>query len=186
MKIGITNLLKMCSRSIPRHCASCRQFLPRLCFHRYVSVCSQEEVVLMSLLPMMHWNSLYRAPPGPGPLQTWGIGTPGPAPASDIWWPSLETCSNLFIGPHCTAPLPVVLIFGDHQSTFDWQSGGTLEQGNVFTSICHSVHGGGGLPDRDTPGQRPPWTVKSGRYTSLPFTCTQELESLVSNCCIAK
>ena len=22
-------------------------------------------------------------------------------PTSDIWWPSLETCSNFFIGPHC-------------------------------------------------------------------------------------
>ena len=45
-----------------------------------------------------------------GPSWPWtppdmGHGTPGPAPASDIWWPSLETCSNLFIGPHCTAPL---------------------------------------------------------------------------------
>ena len=43
------------------------------------------------------------------PIQIWDKGplTPAPAlapPTSDIWWPSLETYSNLFIGPHCTAP----------------------------------------------------------------------------------
>ena len=28
-----------------------------------------------------------------------------PSPASDIWWPRLETCSNWFTwGPHCTGP----------------------------------------------------------------------------------
>ena len=53
----------------------------------------------------------------------------------------------------------------------------SLGQCNIFTSICHSVHGGGGLPhrdplNRDAPGQRPPQTetiprtVKSGRYAS--------------------
>ena len=58
----------------------------------------------------------------------------------------VQTCSlDLTVQP----PSKVVLTFGDHQSTFDWQSGGTLGQGNVFTSICHSVQGGGGLPDRD-------------------------------------
>ena len=50
------------------------------------------------------------------PLQTWGMRTLGSHPemghgdshlASDIWWPSLETCSNLFIGPHCSgSPSP--------------------------------------------------------------------------------
>ena len=62
----------------------------------------------------------------------------------------------------------------------------SLGQGNVFTGMCQSVHGGGGLPpDRDPPwtetgpGQRSPWTetpptprrrppcaAKSGRYAS--------------------
>ena len=28
------------------------------------------------------------------------------SPASDIWWPSLESCSNVFIGPHCKVPPP--------------------------------------------------------------------------------
>ena len=35
-------------------------------------------------VPMMHWTSLYRVPRTP-------------CPASDIWWSSLETCSNLLI-----------------------------------------------------------------------------------------
>ena len=39
-----------------------------------------------------------------------------------------------------------------------------LRQGNVFTPVCHSVHGGGGClaeappPRADTPGQTAPWT----------------------------
>ena len=66
-------------------------------------------------LPMMHWTSLYRAPTGnPSPALHLDMGpdctgaTHGTSlyrclissyPA-DIWWPSLETCSNLFIlGP---------------------------------------------------------------------------------------
>ena len=41
-------------------------------------------------------------------------------PASDIWWPSLETCSNLFHGPDCTGRLPV-LTSGGHWGMFGWQ-----------------------------------------------------------------
>ena len=65
----------------------------------------------MWLLPMMHWVSLYRLP-GPVP-QTSDMGPPWSQPhqpppqhqswdpqphpsVSGIWWPSLETCSNLF------------------------------------------------------------------------------------------
>ena len=44
-----------------------------------------------------------------GPPPDLGPRGPSPNPASDIWWPSLETCSNLFIGPHCTGPLLRVL-----------------------------------------------------------------------------
>ena len=38
-----------------------------------------------------------------------------------------------------------------------------LLESDVFRPVCHSLHGGGGLPnrdtlDRDTPGQRHPWT----------------------------
>ena len=69
-------------------------------------------------LPMMHWTSLYRTP---NPLQTWDMGTPSlphgdplsQSPASDIWWPSLETFSNVFIVPHCTDP-PLVLTSGGY------------------------------------------------------------------------
>ena len=32
----------------------------------------------------------------------------------------------------------------------------SLGQGNIFTGACLSTVGGGGLPDRDPPGQRPP------------------------------
>ena len=34
--------------------------------------------------------------------------------ASGIWWPSLEACSNLFIGPHFIGPLPLVLTSDGH------------------------------------------------------------------------
>ena len=53
--------------------------------------------------------------PGSHQLQRWDLGPPasGPGPllsptwrrdpsASDIWQPPLETCSNLFIWPHCS------------------------------------------------------------------------------------
>ena len=43
---------------------------------------------------MGHGDPLHLPQPWPQP------------PASDIWWPSLETSSSLFIGPHCTAPSP--------------------------------------------------------------------------------
>ena len=44
------------------------------------------------------------------------------APASDIWWPSLEICSNLFTGPHYTGPLlPPVLTSGGYWSMYGWQ-----------------------------------------------------------------
>ena len=32
------------------------------------------------------------------------MGHKDPGPTSDIWWPSLENCSEVFIGPHCTGP----------------------------------------------------------------------------------
>ena len=36
-------------------------------------------------------------PHGPSPLQTWNLTKQGASsPARDIWWSSLETCSNLF------------------------------------------------------------------------------------------
>ena len=41
---------------------------------------------------MVHWASLYTAPPFSSDMMPHWTGTP----ASDIWWPSLENCSNLF------------------------------------------------------------------------------------------
>ena len=55
---------------------------------------------------VVHWTLLYRHPPGPSPHappQTWELivqASPLDMGSSDIWWPSLETCSNLFtLGP---------------------------------------------------------------------------------------
>ena len=46
--------------------------------------------------------------PPPSKHETWGPPPPDMGqvdpPGSDIWRPSLETCSNLFIGSRCTAP----------------------------------------------------------------------------------
>ena len=47
-------------------------------------------------ITMIHWTSLYRVP-SPAPPPTSDMGTPCPPPASHIWYPLLETCSNLFI-----------------------------------------------------------------------------------------
>ena len=65
----------------------------------------------------------------PDPLQTQDMGPPGLPPdmghgsplallplPSDIWWPSLKTCSNLFIGLHCTGPPPTILTAGGHRT----------------------------------------------------------------------
>ena len=46
--------------------------------------------VSMLQLPKLHWTSLYSPPPS---LRTSDLRT---HLAFDIWWPSLETCSNLF------------------------------------------------------------------------------------------
>ena len=74
--------------------------------------------VLIWLLSMMHWTSLYRVPVPPPPDIGYGIPL-----ASDIWWVSLETCSNLFIEPHCTAS--PVQTSGGHQSIYGCQVVGT-------------------------------------------------------------
>ena len=44
------------------------------------------------------------------PSQPWS------PPTSDIWWPSLEICSNLFIGPQCTV-LPLSWHLGANEVT---------------------------------------------------------------------
>ena len=61
-------------------------------------------------LPMINWTKLYRA------LDIRPRTHPKPSPpASDIWWPSLETCSNLFISG-CPHPQEwhLVLAIGAH------------------------------------------------------------------------
>ena len=44
--------------------------------------------------PLDIGTSLYSDPPWPQPLSTWDLTVR--APAGDIWWPRLKTCSNLF------------------------------------------------------------------------------------------
>ena len=50
--------------------------------------------VPMKPLPIIHWTSWYRA--SPPRHQTWDPSYLAQLLASDIWWLSLETCSNLF------------------------------------------------------------------------------------------
>ena len=97
-----------------------------------------------SLSPGHHIRQGCPAPTFPWPL------------TSDIWWPLMETCSDLFTcGPQ------LILTSGDHQSMYSWQIGSMhptimlscyyptteLWKGNVFSHVCLLVcqsTGGGG------------------------------------------
>ena len=68
-------------------------------------------------------------------------------PLPNIVWPSLGTCSNRFIGPHCTAlgygnPLGRVRVI--QIGFFKWYLPHTYEvgEGNVFRGVCLSTEGG--------------------------------------------
>ena len=69
-------------------------------------------------------------------LWTWYLTAQGP-PASDICWPRLETCWNLFtwghlvgktgdlfILVHLRTPFPLVLTSGSYWSMYNWQAAG--------------------------------------------------------------
>ena len=72
-------------------------------------------------LSMIHWTLRYNPhPPHIGPHWT---GTP----VSDIWWPSLGACSNLFTSGH-----PPVLTSGGYSSTTVGASGQYASYWNVF------------------------------------------------------
>ena len=97
-----------------------------------------------------HWISLFRDPPSPLNMGPHCTGTP----ASDIWWPRLETCSNLFTwdNPRC------------------WHLMANEVWGKaIFSEVCvkNSVHRGGlshcmlGYPAGSRP---PPPAVHAGRY----------------------
>ena len=63
----------------------------------------------------------------PNPI--WGLGT-YPYPTTDIWWSSLENCSNLFtLGP---TPALILTHSGGHQDMYGWQAGGTHPIGMLF------------------------------------------------------
>ena len=93
---------------------------------------------------LMHWSSLYRDPPlvPSPPLE----GTSQGSPVSEIWWPSLETSSNLFT----SWLLPPVLTPGDLWRTdvwCKWVVGILLERFLIFyhfirykPSISFSLH----------------------------------------------
>ena len=80
----------------------------------------------MRPLTMVHLYFKLQGPPGPN--SDMGHGDPPSSdpvlPPRDIWWPSLETYSNLFIGPHHTGKVlfPPVLTSGHHQSTYGWKA----------------------------------------------------------------
>ena len=107
-----------------------------------------------------------QGPPSPTPsLQPWHLTVQGPLflpPANGIWWPSLETCSNLFT----SAPPPtgadmwwllkhvqsckraVRILLECFLVTHSLPSTMKLQQGNIFRSVCQEFcpqRGGGGV-----------------------------------------
>ena len=65
-------------------------------------------------------------------------------PASDIWWASLETCSNLLPWGPLSPPHPLVLTSGSRCS-YCWQAGGTHPIG-MLSCITYFYRAGGGGP----------------------------------------
>ena len=82
------------------HCTAHSQ--PRPCPPYHI----KQGPLAQSLSPGHHIRQGRPAPTCPWPL------------TSDIWWPLMETCSDLF-----TCGPPLILISGDHQSMYSWQIG---------------------------------------------------------------
>ena len=63
----------------------------------------------------------------------------GPTPpAADIWWSSLETCSNLVVWGF--APIPSVLTSsGGHRNTYGWQAKSTIPTGMLSRSTAFAL-----------------------------------------------
>ena len=84
--------------------------------------------------PVTYLSCSHGTPQPCTPSQTSDMGPPIPALplASDIWWPSLETSSNLFtMGPmHNLPPTPSVLKSGG-QSMYSWQVGSIHTTGRL-------------------------------------------------------
>ena len=60
--------------------------------------------------------------------------TDHPPPATDIWWSSLETCSN------ASDATPLVLTSsGDHRNTYGWQVDGTHHTGMLLSCSLFSA-----------------------------------------------
>ena len=152
-----------------------------------------------------------QGPPSPTPsLQPWHLTVQGPLflpPANGIWWPSLETCSNLFT----SAPPPtgadmwwllkhvqprkraVRILLECFLVTHLLPSTMKLQQGNIFRSVCQEVcpQGGGGVClsacwDTHTPlGRHPPPPADGyccGRYASY-WNALWWLLKLKKYCC---
>ena len=79
---------------------------------------------------------LFRGRRWPLPMMHWNMGTC----TTDIWWSSLDTCSNLFTwGPNTPLPPAVVISTGGHWNMYSWQADGRHPTGMlscfyVFTS----------------------------------------------------
>ena len=110
----------------------------------------------------MHWTSRYRlrSPDQPPPdMGYWDLLAPSSVPrAIDIWWPSLDTCTNLFIRPHCTGP-PLVLTSGGDRSTCDWQAGSMYATG-MLSCYC--------------------WVIRQNLYFLLHLTWKTNLKMIIS------
>ena len=90
----------------------------------------------------------------------------------------LFSCKNkvytIFLSPHsnCIPKLIKeisIIIWMKYISNYrpQWSCG----QGNIFAPVCHSIHGGGGIPEgteADPPGSRPPWSRPPWEQTPPP------------------
>ena len=110
---------------------------PRVCLFIGVLPCD----IIHDVFDLTEQGSLSPPPPRTSDHQNWDSrgppsiwhGPPCLSPASDIWWPLLETCSNVFIW----GPIP------PHQywhltSLYGWQAGNTHPTGML--SCFNSMH----------------------------------------------
>ena len=98
------------------------------------------DLTIQGFLPPWTWNLTIKGPPDPIPLSqardlTVQGPLSGPGPPSDIWWPRLETCLNLFTWGSLT---PKVQISGGYWGTYSWQAGGKHPTG-MLSCWCFVV-----------------------------------------------
>ena len=91
-------------------------------------------------LTMVHWASLYTAPPFSSDM------IPHWTPASDIWWPSLEICSNLFTSGRTPTGADIWSLLKHIRSA---QAGSTHPPGMLSCSFNVSCK----IPNKSEPGE---------------------------------